>query len=171
MDIIAQNALPDVNANVSVGLGNAMDHATIVGLMKQYAKYLLKNNIVADKEAVKQKIGEVLSPALDRGVVTQSIVSCVCNWIDNDCCASDSQHEARRNAKFICKALCEDLPTMAADDMPEIIKRAAALKQELKDLCIKIEAEYGSNIKCSIQKFMSEFGNLMDPGFVQKCSM
>ena len=171
MDIIPQNALPDVNAEVSVGLASAIDHASIAGLMKQYAKYLLKNNIVTDKEAAKQKIGEVLSPALDRGVVTQAIISCVCNWIDNDCCASESQHDARRNAKFICKALCEDLPEMTADDMPDVIKRAAQLKAELKQLCVLINATYGSNIKSSIQKFLSEFGNLMDQSFVQKCSM
>lgn len=171
MDIVPQNALQDVNAEVSVSLGSAIDNATVVGLMKQYAKYLIKNNIVADKEAAKQKIGEVLSPALDRGVVTQAIVSCVCNWIDNECCVNEQQDCARRNAKFICKALCEDLPAMAADDMPDMIKRAAALKAELKQLCVQIDATYGANIKSSVQKFIAEFGNLMDPTFVQKCSM
>ena len=171
MDIVPQNILPDTNAEVSVGLSNAIDHATVVGIMKQYVKFLFKNNIVADKEAAKSKVGTVLSPALDRGVVTQAIVACVCNWIDNDCCATASAHEARRNAKFICKALCEDLPTMAADDMPEMIKRAAALKAELKQLCVQIESTYGANIKSSVTKFLGEFGSYMEPEFVQKCSL
>jgi hypothetical protein len=171
MDITAQNTLPDVNAEVSVGLSNAIDHATVVGLMKQYVKYLFKHNVVSDKEAAKQKVGVVLSPALDRGVITQAVLACVCNWIDNECCATEANHEARRNAKFICKALCEDLPGMAADDMPEIIKRAAQLKTELKQLCVQIEGAYGANIKSSVSKFLNEFGNLMEPEFVQKCSM
>lgn len=170
MDIVPQNTLPDVAATVSVDLGNAIDHASIVGLMKQYTKYLLKNNIVASKEEAKQKVGEVLSPALDRGVITQSVLSCVCNWIDTECCGSELQHNVRRNAKFICKALCEDLPQIASNDMPDIIQKAAALKAELKQLCIQIESAYGANIKASVDKFIAEFGNLMDAGFVQKCS-
>ena len=170
MNIVPQNTLPDTNANVSVDLGNAIEHASIVGLMKQYAKYLLKNNIVTSKEEAKQKIGEVLSPALDRGVITQSVLMCVCTWIDNECCASEAQHDARRNAKFICKALCEDLPGMASGDMPALIQKAAALKAELKQLCVQIEAAYGANIKSCVQSFIAEFGNLMDQGFVQKCS-
>ena len=167
---IGNNILPDRPEDVSVGLGTAIDSASICGLMKQYAKFLMKKGIVTDKEAVKQKIGTVLSPALDRGIITQAVITNVFNAIDTDICGGQVQCEARCKEKFIAKTLCEFLPTFSAEDMPEQIKRAAALKQELKALCSQISNVYGANVCASVQKFIGEFGNLMEPEFVQKCT-
>ena len=169
MDIL-NNTLPDKAADLPVGLGAAFDSATISGLMKQYAKFLMKKGIAADKEAVKQKIGEILSPALDRGTITQAVISSVFNWIDTELCGNSVQLEARCKAKFICKTLCESLPTFESENMPEVIKQAAALKQQLKTLCDQIANIYGANIQASAQKFISEFGKQMEPEFVQKVS-
>ena len=169
MDIM-QNVLPDKPEEVSASLGSAMDNAAICGLMKQYAKFLMKKGLATDKEIVKQKIGAVLSPALDSGVVTQAIISNVFSWIDTELCGNSVQMEARCKSKFVCKALCEGLPTFSADDMPEIVKQAAALKQQLKSVCEQIANTYGANIDAAVKKFIGEFGRLMEPEFVQKCS-
>ena len=169
MDIM-NGVLPDKPEVVSAGLGSAIDSAAICGLMKQYAKFLMKSKITTDKEAAKQKVGAVLSPALDRGVITQAVITNVFNAIDNDICGGQVQCEAKCKEKFIAKTLCEFLPTFSASDMPEIMQKAAALKQELKALCSQISNAYGANVCASVQKFISEFGNLMEPEFVQKCA-
>lgn len=157
----------DQNNNMNVEMDGCIKAVAIETLIKAYIKHLFCKGLIDSKQAAKDKVGEIASPALDRGMVTQANIDCICNWIDAKGIELDSMKFEKMHKKFLCKAV-EGMAIHGCND-PDLAK-LMELKKQKEDLCQVLRERYGAVITGHAKAFMSEFANLFDPGFVAETS-
>ena len=168
MNIEPTNTLPDVKTSLPVDFDMAIKAASIITLMKKYVKFLFKKGHITSCEEAKQKVGEILSPALDRGIVSRAVLEEVIAWITKECRDNEMHYMNCCKKKMVCKTLCESISAVSFQSVPELVQKAINLKKELDAVSEELFNQYGENVRCSMDEFMNEFGNLFDPEFL-KC--
>ena len=162
MEDTTQNA-PVTEATMNVEMDGCLKSVAIETLIKSYVKYLFHSGLIDSKQAAKDKVGEVASPALDRGIITQTNIDCICNWIDSRAVILESIKFDKMHTKFQCKAI-EEMAAHGCSD-PDVVK-LAELKKQKEELCATLRDRYGKIIDTHATQFVQEFGNLFDSGFV-----
>lgn len=164
---VAGSAAPAEN-QISVGNAECLKTAVIVAVIKGYAKYLLKNNSVNNKDELLEKINPIMSAALDRGLIAMAQLDLITNWVRN----MPEFFEATRNEEIMkhsLKCVFKVAATCSNIDDPDI-RRIQEIHNECKDICSRLLAKYGETLKATAKQFVAEFSNAFDAGFVSEVS-
>lgn len=162
-----ENQIVEEQGAMNVEMDSCIKSVAIETLIKAYIKYLFCKGLIDSKQAAKDKVGEIASPALDRGIITQANIDCVCNWIDAKGVMLDSIKAEHTHKKFLCKAI-EGMACHNCND-PDLVK-FIELKKQKEELCQVLRDRYGKIITEHAKAFMSEFANLFDQGFTEEIS-
>ena len=169
--------------NVTTGLttqtlsgpvAQAVQESTIVALLEDYGRYLLKHGGVTTMEECKEKIGVVLTAAMNQGVATQNTLQHIERWFSKRTVNTELTCCCKRVEKFFAHALVEEMGEVleelqltadpSASEFMETYKAYQDLKQKLNLLITK----HGELVKAQAATFVNSYKNLFDPGFVQK---
>ena len=153
--------------NMNVEMDGCIKAVAIETLIKAYIKYLFCKGLIDSKQAAKDKVGKIASPALDRGIITQANIDCVCNWIEAKGIMFEAVKAEHTHKKFMCKAI-EGMAIHGCQD-PDLAK-FLELKKQKEELCQILRDRYGKVITEHAKAFMGEFVNLFDQGFVSEIS-
>ena len=152
---------------MNVETNDCIKSVAIETLIKAYIKHLFCKGLIDSKAAAKDKVGEIASPALDRCIITQANIDCICNWIDTKGVMLDSIKAEHAHKKFLCKAI-EGMACHNCDD-PDLVK-FMEIKKQKEELCQTLRNRYGKVITEHAKAFLAEFSNLFDQGFVTEIS-
>ena len=151
---------------ISVELNIKLRDAAIIALLEDYGKFLMKKGLVADVEAVKAKLGEICSPAIDRGIITQAIIDHVFGNIEKNMPKYTADKADKCCKKFLKHALVEEMAEVAdMNTLDPDFQKAIDLYNQCKAATEVLIEKYGNNIKAHACAFYNEFKNLFDPAF------
>ena len=153
-----------VNANVAIDI----NQAAIVMIIKSYTKFLLKNNIVSDKDALKSKIAGIIDAALNNGKISVTQVDCINGWVDSlpdYFNATMNECMCKKSLKCVFKILAKC--SNVADPDIEAYKKNMEERERLLDA---LNTKFGEIINSTSKQFIEEFKAAFDPKFVEEMS-
>lgn len=153
---------------INVALSAKLRDAAIISLLEDYGKFLLKKGIVDSAEAAKTKVGEICSPAIDRGIITQAIIDHVFGNIDKHAVKFSAEKSEKCCKKFMKHALVEEMGEIMDGSVsdPEF-QEAIELYNQLKAATDALIVKYGDVVKQHACAFYNEFKNMFDPSFAE----
>lgn len=153
---------------LNVMLNGKLRDAAIIALLEDYGKFLMKKGIVEGADAAKAKVGEVCSPAIDRGIITQAVIDHVFSNIEKHAVKFSADKNDKCCKKFLKHALIEEMAeVMDVNSIDPDFQKAIELHNQLKAACDELAAKYGDVVKGHACSFYNEFKNLFDPSFAE----
>ena len=153
---------------VNVLFANKLRDAAIITLLEEYGKFLMKKGIATDVEGVKTRVGEVCSPAIERGIITQAVIDHVFGNIEKHGGNLESIKAEKCCVKFLKHALIEEMAEVAGDVQEDpLFNEAMDLRNKLCEISDQLITKYGDIVKSHACAFFNEFKNLFDPAFAE----
>lgn len=161
-----------VNTAVQVA---AIRESAIVALLEDYGRFLLKHKRVSSMEECRDKIGQVISIAMDRGDATQNTLAHIDRWLSKRTVSTDFTCCCKRIEKYLSHALVEEMGEVMGElgvtpDDPSYaeFKQAYDLYLQCKQATEALIAKYGQQVKSIAAQFIMEYKQAFDPEFVVK---
>ena len=162
---------PVVDKAINVGI---LRESAIVALLEDYGRFLLKHGKVSSIEECRNKIGVVISAAMDRGDVDANVLSHLERWLSKRTVNTNFTCCAKRTEKYLSHALVEEMGEVMAEkevlNDPSLaeFKAAYELYTQYKAAVNGLISKYGQEVKAEAGRFVTDFKNLFDPEFVSK---
>lgn len=146
-----------------------MKEVAASAVLKCYIKYLVKSGLATSADAVREKIGELVTSALNRGAITQEFVERLNAKLDHSCLFLKTMDACHAKEKFIDMSLIRclmhiDVESMSGEDAA-LMNEAKECFAHLIELRNKLVTRYGDLFLGLCLSFYGEYKNLFDPGF------
>ncbi len=153
-----------MNNDLSITSHNTIKQSAIVSTLKNYVEYLYDNKLVDNRLDAKQRVGEIMSPALDVGAITDNMLVEVCNYVDNRLAVVNTTRlREAGNVKLVSA-----IETLAhTTDEDELLNKYKALKQEQAELEQQLISKYGDLAIAYSNEFIDAYSKLFDTEFVE----
>ena len=167
-------AIQPTATTLSAAIAQAIQESTIVALLEDYGRYLLKHGGVTTMDECKEKIGVVLTAAIDQGIATQNTLQHLERWLSKRTVNTELTCCCKRIEKFFAHALVEEMGEvleelqLTADPSAAEFMEAYKVYQDLHQRTNMLITKYGDQVKAQAAAFVSSYKQLFDPGFVQK---
>lgn len=152
-----------------------MRESAIVALLEDYGRFLIKHKRVSSMEECRDKIGQIISLAMDRGDATQNTLAHIERWLSKRTVNTDFTCCCKRIEKYLSHALVEEMGEVMqehniAPDDPSYaeFKQAYDLYLQCKQATEALVAKYGQQVKSIAAQFIMEYKQAFDPEFVAK---
>lgn len=149
--------------------------SAIVALLEDYGRFLLKHQRVSSMEECRDKIGQIISLAMDRGDATQNTLAHIERWLSKRTVSTDFTCCCKRIEKYLSHALVEEMGEVmgelgVASDDPNYaeFKQAYDLYLQCKQVTEALIAKYGQQFKAIAAQFIADYKQAFDPEFVAK---
>lgn len=149
--------------------------SAIVALLEDYGRFLLKHQRVSSMEECRDKIGQIISLAMDRGDATQNTLAHIERWLSKRTVSTDFTCCCKRIEKYLAHALVEEMGEVmqehgVASDDPSYaeFKQAYDLYLQYKQATEALVAKYGQQVKAIAAQFITEYKQAFDQEFVAK---
>ena len=158
----------------SAPIAQAIQESTIVALLEDYGRYLLKHGGVTTIDECKSKIGTILTAAMDQGLATQNTLQHIERWLSKRTVNTELTCCCKRVEKYLSHALIEEMGEvleelqLTADPSASEFMEAYKVYQDLQQRTNMLITKYGEQVKAQAASFVQSYKNLFDPGFVQK---
>lgn len=144
--------------------------------VKEYAEYLLKNNVVDSKSACIEMVGKLLSAAIDNGDCGLPMVEEIKQYIDGTklftvAAKIDDNYEdlIKDILEDSTEDITEDTLLSFPNEFMEKIKQFQAAKATLKALEDEINKVVSAETATAIiDKFILKYGKLINPKFLEQ---
>jgi len=161
-----------MSETIGAALHAKMKELASVAVLKCYVKYLVKNNMAASAEAVKEKIGPLCSAALDRGELSQYSIESIVGKIDKSALFMKTVDSKHAREKFIDMELVNGLmrsdTALLAGEDKELVDEARECFQHLTQIRNKLVARYSDIFVGECENFYNDYKNLFDAGFEKR---
>lgn len=149
--------------------------SAIVALLEDYGRFLLKHQRVSSMEECRDKIGQIISLAMDRGDATQNTLAHIERWLSKRTVSTDFTCCCKRIERYLSHALVEEMGEVmgelgVASDDPNYaeFKQAYDLYLQCKQATEALVAKYGQQVKAIAAQFIADYKQAFDPEFVAK---
>ena len=158
--------------NMSMALNAAICESAIVGIMVDYAKFLLKNGKVDSREQAITKVSEIISASMDRGECSTATLEKV-KVILEQCPVKTNHMECRCHfdhvlEKILVKGVGGGNVFGFTEAEQDEFKMAAEAVAAAKAKCDALVAKYKADLAAIVINYVNQYEKAFDADFV-KC--
>lgn len=163
-------------ATTSITCANLLKNASMIALLEDYAKHLLKTGKVDNKHDIQNQITELISFAMDQGDCTVAVLSHFKKWLANYQQTTYHQECIKFQSQFIEHVLVEELPELVDQETrSQFTEDEAKQYADLEAACVRYKqvvaawtGKYTSTIMHVSIEFVNKYRKFFDDEFVTK---
>ena len=163
---------PEATGNVSAGLSSMIKNLAVPAVLEMYAKYLLDNKLVENKEAAITIVSKIISVAMDRGDATVAVLDQVKAFIEqyipvevadeNKCCMK--KHLAKM---MFCQFNLEDQGNLTDEEYADL-KAFQEVQKQYQEAKARLMEKFGGEVTKIVSALIATYSPNFDKGFIEQ---
>lgn len=150
-------------------LHNTIKELSHVGIIKQYAAYLVDKGMVSNFDALKKYLDPIMSTAIDRGDMSLPSVESLCAELKSNTSMyfkanRKEMHDAYLDHALLSGVIKDDMSRLASEDY-ELFLEAKDAMTNLMNVRKKIVDKYGDLFLGLSSAFYNGYKKMFDAGF------
>lgn len=148
--------------------------AAVIAMLEDYARYLMKHQKVTSTAECKEKLGQIITLAMDRGEASQDTLAHLDRWLAKQTVHTELTCLSHHVEKFLAHALTEELCEILDDAKVEDetayaeFRQVNELRKQYEAAATSLIGKYGEQLKSMAYQFLTNYKSAFDPEFVAK---